>query len=698
MAALWSDPGRRLRGLGALLALAVALALPGCGTSAPTQLTNGEFAADGTGAPAGWHLSDAAAAKGGVTVEGGRLVLSPGPANLPGPDPLGLGQLMTAAPFRGQTLSLSATLGSDLPATAVVGLAALDKDGTLLRTLSLRGQGAPAAQRAKDADPLPPEAETLILFASVEGTAGRAIFDDIRLAAVPAQEGAAGQTAVTRFALDPKAKGRPLPAAVFGTNVEWIRKANGLWNETTGTIDPDMARMARTAGISLIRFPGGVWSDTYDWRQGVGPNRPVSAHIPGQAETSPNVVGTDEIAAFAKSIGARLMITVNAGHGTPEDAGAWAAYIRDHHGADIAPWWEIGNELYMANDLSGASMSPEAYAAKLRPFAEAIRRELPKAHIAAIGLKNYGPYRFNAHDDWNEVVLRQAGDVIDSLAIHNAYAPLVVDNSPKLWPGIYRGMMAAPDLIRRNLADTAAEADRLQPRRGIGLAVTEWGPLFAFDPANPYFDHVKTQGSAVFVARALNTFLTDPRVEAAAFFKLSDWLNAGWIAPVPGGGWRETPALLAFGLYRRTLGTDLLPVTRQDGPVFDSAAHGFTGAVEGSPLVEAVAGRQGDTIGLMLSNADLTGSQEVQLTLPGRWQAEVTLLSGPSPLAHRGTQHIDVPGVPFAKAAAFGDDWFSGSGADTVGLDTQPASSFEDRFSLTLPPASVAALRLRPAP
>lgn len=700
MVVSWSDRRPRLRPAlrlaGAVLALA--LALPGCGTSAPASLANGEFASDGDGAPAGWHLSEAAAAKGDIAVVDGRLVLSPSAANTPSAEPLGLGQLVAAAPFRGERLTLSATIGAEAPAVAVVGLAVLAKDGSLLRTLALRGEGAPGPQSAKDAEPLPAEAETLILFASAEGMAGRAIFDDIRLAALPPPAPAPdGTGAVTRFSLDPGARGRPMPLAVFGTNVEWIRKANGLWNEGTGAIDVDMTRMAKAAGITLIRFPGGVWSDTYDWRQGVGPNRPVSVHIPGQDEKSPNVIGTDEIAGFARSIGARLMITVNAGHGTPAEAGAWAAYIRDHHGADIAPWWEIGNELYMANDLSGASMSPEAYAAKVRPFAEAIRRELPEAHIAAIGLKNYGPYRFNAHDDWNDVVLREAGDVIDSFAIHNAYAPLVVDNAPRIWPDIYRSMMAAPALITRNLADTAAQIDRWQPDRDIGLAVTEWGPLFALDPANPYFDHVKTMGSAVFVARTLNAFLGDPRVEAAAFFKLSDWLNAGWIAPVPGGGWRETPALLAFGLYRRTLGAELVPVTRQQGPEFDASARGFTGAVDGTPLVEAAAGRQGGGFGVMLSNADLKGPQQAVIALPGRWQVEVTLLSGPSPLAHRGTLHIDVPGVPFAKATAFGDDWFGGSKAGTVGLTTLPPQVFEDEFSLILPATSVAALRLTPA-
>ena len=694
----------RLAGL--FLVLAGCLDSDGAGAAG---LVNGDFSQGEGGSPTGWHISEAAAAKGGAVVEGGMLVLSPDAANTPSAEPLGFGQIIDVASFRGGTLVLSAQLGAEGGAAAIVGLAVLDKGGAVKRMLSLRaasGEGGPAEREARDTGPLPDSAETMILFASAEGTQGRAIFDDIRLTVLAPEPAGAASATPTVFTLDPGAGGRPLPVSVFGANVEWIRSANGLWNADAQAIDSDFIRMARAAGISLIRFPGGVWSDTYDWRQGIGPqgSRPASAHIPGQDERSPHVIGTDEIAAFARGIGAKLMITVNAGHGTPEEAGAWAAYIRDKHGADIATWWEIGNELYMANDLSGASMTPAEYVAKVRPFAEAIRRELPDARIAAIGLLNYGPYRFNAYDDWNETVLAMAGDTIDSFAIHNAYAPLVIDSSPEVWAEVYRALLAAPALVADNLADTAAQLDRYQPDRSgqIGIAVTEWGPLFTLDPTNPYFDHIKTQAAAVGVARMLNTFLREPRVEAAAFFKLSDWLNMGWIGPVRGGGWRETPALLAFGLYRPTLGDELIPLDRESGPVFFSSPRGFTGGVEAAPLVDGVAGRRANgTLGLMLNNADLAGPQPVTVRIggPGKYVAHVTHLAGPAPDAHRGTIHIDVPGVPFAPPGNFAPgDWFRKSEADTVGLSSEPPSTVKGEFSIVLPPTSVTAIRMEPAP
>lgn len=702
MAASLSERLRRLA-----VAVIFLMAVPGCVSSAPAALVNGDFS-EGGAVPAGWELSKVAAAKGSVRVEGGVLSLAPNAANTPSDTPLGIGQALDATAFHGKRLVLSATTGATGGAAAVVGLAALAANGSVERTLLLRSDAsgdAAAPQVARDTEPLPEDVKLLILFASVEGTSGAATFDDISVSADDRAAAATGAGSGAAFDLDAAAVGRPLPWAVFGANVEWIREGNGLWDTGRGAISPSIEGMAKAAGITLVRFPGGVWSDTYDWRRGVGPraDRTAMAHVPGQAERSVPDLGTDEIAGFARAIGAKLMITVNVASGTPEEAGAWAAYVRDQQGADIAPYWELGNELYMASDLSGGSMPPDAYAKKVRAFAAAIRRELPHARIAAIGLKNYGPYRFNAHDDWNDVVLRQAGDVIDVLAIHDAYAPLVVDTSPKVWTDVYRSMLAAPQLIAQNLRDTAAGIDRAQPTRAghIGIAVTEWGPMFSVDPANPYFDHVKTLGSGVFAARTLDAFLSEPRVEAAAFFKLSDWLNMGWIGPTPDGGFRETPALLAFGLYRQTLGPTLLPLEETAGGSFFANARGFTGAVADAPTVGGVASRDGvGRLGLVLNNADLDTPQVVSVRIAhgaAAYSASARVLTGPAADANRGTSPIDVPGVPFAKPGTFdAAGWFRNSGPDTVAVHDLPVAVDGTTLTLTLPPVSVAAISLVP--
>ena len=328
--------------------------------------------------------------------------------------------------------------------------------------------------------------------------------------------------------------------------------------------------------------------------------------------------------------------------------------------------------------------------------------ELPATRIAGIGLVSYGTYRYNAHKDWNRVVLERAGDVMDVFAVHNAYAPLVIESSPRRWAEVYRAMLAAPVSIAQNLADTAALIDASVPaeRRGkIGIAITEWGPSYSYDPKNPYFDHVKTLGSAVFVARTLNVFMRDPRVVSAEFFKLSDWLNMGWIGPVTGGGWRETPALLAFGLYRDAPGATLLPLEREEGATFSSSQLGFQGAVEAAPLVDALAFRDpAGKITVIASNADLSDPREARFIVTGGsgpYDISVRSLSGPAAVAHRATIHIDVPGVPFAAPGSFGDgEWFAQSRADSVTLGAGTADWTGGTLTVVLPPAGVVAVTL----
>ncbi|MEL7088731.1 MAG: alpha-L-arabinofuranosidase, partial [Planctomycetota bacterium] len=395
--------------------------------------------------------------------------------------------------------------------------------------------------------------------------------------------------ATTEIVVRPDAVIAPVREQVFGTNVEWIRNANDLWDPKRGEIDQEILAMGRSAGIAGIRFPGGVWSDAYTWTDGVGPvaNRPKTPHVPGDKEQSQHVIGTDEIAAIARDWGAKLILTVNVGNGEPEDAGAWAAYVRDTHGADLVDFWEIGNELYMKGDLSGGFMEPEAYAEKVRAFAAAIRAEIPDARISAIGLVNRGRYNFNAHRDWNEVVLRETADIIDLYAVHNAYAPIVVTERMREGARVYQAMMAAPDLIAENLRETRTTMDKAGAGN-VEIAITEWGPMFTIDPRNAYFDHVKTLGSAVFVARTLNTFLRDPAVVSAQFFKLSDVLNSGWIGRDGAGGHRATPALLAFGLYADALAGSVVEIDRL-GPSFRVRSTGYVGSVDDAAVVDALA-------------------------------------------------------------------------------------------------------------
>lgn len=63
----------------------------------------------------------------------------------------------------------------------------------------------------------------------------------------------------------------------------------------------------------VIRWPGGCFASFYDWRDGVGPDRPpMKSYFWGGMQY--NDIGTDELATYAEAVGAESMICVNMHH------------------------------------------------------------------------------------------------------------------------------------------------------------------------------------------------------------------------------------------------------------------------------------------------------------------------------------------------------------------------------------------------
>ncbi len=698
------------------------LALPGW---AQTWPRNGDFR-EGGQPPAGWFLDPEAAERGELRVlpppggqqegqQGGQqgghpvLELRPNARNTPGPKPLGIGQLLPANVVRGRTVTATVRLAADGGARAVLGAVVLRKGGAG-DSIQLRGT-TPTLTEHTDRLTVPddPSVEGLILFLVAEGTTGSARFAQVRLSLAQRDAAAAPPPVVTgdyaaRVRVSTSTVRRRIPDAIFGTNIEVIREANGLWDAAHDRLDPEIVALARGMGTGLVRFPGGVWSDAYDWRDGIGPRsqrRPRPTH-PGAQEMTRNLFGTDEALAFAREIGGTLLITVNAGTGTPAQAAEWVRHVNGENGR--APRdgrvtiWEIGNELYMKADMSGGHMSPEAYADRFLAFAAAMRAVDPSIRLAAIGLRNYGRYRFADRDDWNEVVLRKAGHVLDILAIHNAYAPLVGDGKGLDANDVYATMWAAPTLIERNLKDTRRDIERLVPTRAdrISLGITEWGPLFAVSPDSPWIDHVKTLGSALFVASTLRVFAEDPHVSLANFFKLNEASFMGWIGR-SGSAWQPTAPYLAFQMVSTGMERDLLP-TRIETPRYNSKAIGFFERVSDVPFMDSMATRSGDgrSVTVLLINRHPASAATVGVDLDGVTgvgSLTARTLTGAAVDANTGTQLPAVPGLRWARQANAGPKGRFDRGApDEVRIDqaSLPATA---QASVRVPPHSITLLR-----
>lgn len=499
---------------------------------------------------------------------------------------------------------------------------------------------------------------------------------------------------------------RRIPESLYGTNIEWTYHGNGLWDADGQQLNPELTDLVERLGPSLLRFPGGIFSDYYHWQDGIGPqqDRPTTPHYVG-GPSSRHTFGTDEALALAVRVGGQLLITVNAGTGTAQEAADWVAYV-NHRTQNTSPvtYWEIGNELYDQSPNPAAesvATPPEIYVERVVEFASAMRAVDPSIRIGAIACEGIHPYMEAVCGDWTEQVLTHCGDLIDFLAVHNAYSPLVVGDEEHDVRTVYAAMLASPLLIEESLIKAADQIARHAPARSdrIRIAVTEWGPWFHADPGSRWVDHVKTLGSALFVADTLRVFIDSTHTDIANGFKLVDNAFMGWIGLRDGQYAYKAPSL-AMRMYTRHFGEVLVSSTTA-GPTYDSLPVGIVDGVSRVPYLEVVSSlsEDGRTLYVLAINKHFESPISAKIELVDfEPEAEGTAwtLTGTGIDANTGTDLPEMPGLNWAQQVE--DTYnprFREGGPDEVTLTASTVSGLGPTFAYTFGPHSVTSLEIR---
>jgi len=368
-------------------------------------------------------------------------------------------------------------------------------------------------------------------------------------------------------------------------------------------------------------------------------------------------------------------------------------------------YWEVGNELYI-NDGSVDSriltIPPATYAARFLEFAQAMRAADPRIKIGAIGGHNQGRYQVVSYPDWNRIVLTQAASQIDFLSVHNAYAPVIFDDSMDA-RSVYKAMFAFPELLARNLKSLAEDIALYAPARApaIPIAVTEWGPLFQVDTAGKFVDHNKTLSSALYSASVFKTFLESPSTQMANFHALHDLSIMGWIGNLdprfpPNPQWAPTARYYAFQMFRRHFG-DTLVQSSCTGAAYDSPAVGWVDAVQGVPYLDVVASASldGKQLYVLAINKSFDNSVQSTIAINGFRPAATGVswtLSGTGIDVNTGTAPLQLPGVVWAKQTedSINPGFYNGQ----VTLTSSAVASVEEQFSYRFPPHSVTSIVL----
>lgn len=669
--------------------------------------------------PAEWTLEDKVKSKGSVSlskdnVHAGQfsLKLEPNAKNSLSDlshDPLGVGQGFLAGQLRGKRLYVSGWLAAEGEAAAAINVVALG--GSTPELVELKQTAVKSGWVFReDVLMVPRDAKFVVAVCVAQGTSGSVYFDDVFLSTTvpaswerPEKPAAAAPVLEAQIAVEADRDIRKIPRTLYGMNADWVWNGNGIWNPDRQSLDPELVRLTKDLGTTLLRFPGGLFADFYHWRDGIGPQsgrRKISS-MPSDEDGSVPTFGTDEALAFADQTGSRLLITVNAGSGTPKEAADWVRYV-NRTGRRVE-YWEVGNELYVKMGhpaFSAVTMTPEQYARKFVQFARAMREADPGIKIGAIGDENYGALSPRAYGDWTAQVLAIAGKDMDFLAIHNGYAPVLIRDKGQSVRKVYAAMLAAPILVRDTLATASRKIASLGPERDshIRLAVTEWGPTFQLNPSDRFVDHVKTLGSALYVASAMKAFLESPKLEVATGFKLVDELFQGWIGKRD-GRWTPAAPYYALQLYTHHFGSILLS-SRTHSPAYDSQPAGLVDALSNVPYLDVVSSRSEDgrELYLMAINKHFDSPIQARISVSGRRPASsgtAWTLNGTGIDANTGTQPFRGTGARWVRQASDeANPRFELGGPGEVTVTSKKLSGVGAGFVYTFPAHSVTALEI----
>lgn len=245
---------------------------------------------------------------------------------------------------------------------------------------------------------------------------------------------------------------------------------------------------------TLIRFPGGSWSDIYFWN-GVYPDDIPDSTIDGTTGAKhrfyPQLANwypltPEQYYDLRNRVGAEGLITINyayARYGLSQNPVAKAAHlaadwVRYDNGR--TKFWEIGNEsagpweegflIDTTENLDGqpAMISGRLYGKHFKVFYDSMKAAAAEINATIyIGgqILHYGTPKFAADAEWNAGFFAEVGDTVDFYVIHNYFG----NNSSLLSGQVGTAISELNNNISFIRNDIAAKGAAVRP-----IAMTEW--------------------------------------------------------------------------------------------------------------------------------------------------------------------------------------------------------------------------------
>lgn len=280
----------------------------------------------------------------------------------------------------------------------------------------------------------------------------------------------------------------------------------------------DVVEALKNLNIPNLRWPGGCFADTYQWKDGIGPkeDRPTIVNTWWGNVTEDNSFGTHDFLDMCELLGTEPYLAANIGSGTVQDVIDWVQYVnfegespmsklRRENGRD-KPWnvkyWGVGNEAWGC----GGHMTPEYYANEYRKYAT----------FMADWTNQGGLYRIasgaSSEDyNWTEVLMKNIPlNMVSGLALHHysvidwdAKGPATGFSEEQYFTTMQRALFM-DEIITKH----TEIMDKYDPEKKVSLVVDEWGGWYDVEPGtNPGFLYQQnTMRDAMIAGTTLNIF------------------------------------------------------------------------------------------------------------------------------------------------------------------------------------------------
>lgn len=455
---------------------------------------------------------------------------------------------------------------------------------------------------------------------------------------------------------------------------------DGIWvgkNSKVPNIDGIRAELVenmRKIKPSVIRFPGGCFADSYDWRDGVGPadKRPRRTNFwegveapsaPASHRYDPNQFGTDEFVHFCRLTGGQPYLAANVRSLPAEQFYRWVEYCNSPAGsttlADMrgtggnpAPfdvrYWGVGNESWGC----GGNFLPQEYAMEFRRYAAWVPGYGKPLSLIASG-PNSGELSWTR--GFFEALLRKGKDQINSVygfALHH-YAWNLSRGKTQDWDqgkgdalkfdsGDWYELLREGQKVEDLINDHWKLMREFDAEHHVKLVVDEWGPWYkpgSEQTPGDALEQTPTLRDAVFSAMSLDIFNRNPeKVAMANCAQLINCLNSLYLAHED--QFVTTPVGHVFEMYVPHQGGKALRA------VFSGSAIQYDR--DGKPAqfwgLNGSASIHDKTLVLTVVNPSVSEVRETEISVAGAKakSGTATVLSNSDMHAYNSFQHRDV--------------------------------------------------------